>query len=70
MKGQTMSCACEFDVDPDDEDENTPETAWHFRLVCNACGAVWFGLHCPHDGYQNACPECGMRPETMIGDRQ
>ena len=59
-----MSCDCEFQVDPDNPDEDG-EKPWHYRRVCLSCGGVWWGLHCPHDGYQNPCPSCGVRPETV-----
>jgi len=40
-----------------DDDELT-----HFLRTCGACGNQWAGLHCPHDGVQNPCPACGVRP--------
>lgn len=58
-------CDCEFDADPESDDERTPETAWHFKRSCQACGKTWFGLHCPHDGVQNPCPWCGTVPTTV-----
>lgn len=61
------ACACEFDPDPDDPDESTPETAWHFLRTCEFCGEVWYGLHCRHDGYQNPCPQCGKKPTVNRG---
>lgn len=36
--------------------------ATHYERVCLMCGAVWLGLHCPHDGYQNPCPKCDTKP--------
>ena len=42
------------------------EEFWHFKRTCEYCGYIWHALHCPHDGYQNPCPECGKRP-TVIG---
>lgn len=62
-----MSCDCTFDPDPNDPDEDTPEKAWHYKRTCAHCGGVWFGLHCPHDGVQNPCPDCGVRP-TPVAD--
>lgn len=47
---------CEFD--PYDED---PDESYHFKRVCRACGYVFWSLHCPHDGVQSACPNCGIR---------
>ena len=41
------------------------EEYWHYRRTCEHCGHVWGGLHCIHDGYQNACPECGKRPTSV-----
>ncbi len=52
-----MVCDCEFTVDPED-----PEDDWHFDRTCQSCGKQWRGLHCPHDGYQNPCPWCGVMP--------
>lgn len=59
-------CECEFDPYPPNED-GTPdeEESWHFRRTCAVCGNVWYGLHCPHDGYQNPCPECRVRPAPV-----
>lgn len=53
---QEDECNCEFDVDPDD-----PEDDWHYRRTCTSCGKQWWSLHCPHDGYQNPCPACKTR---------
>lgn len=54
-------CNCEFDpYDDGDEDEST-----HFHRTCLFCGERWWGLHCPHDGYQNPCPRCGQRPDPI-----
>lgn len=55
-------CDCQFTPDPNDPDENTPDTAWHYKRTCAACGVEWFGLHCPHDLRQNPCPHCGKVP--------
>jgi hypothetical protein len=54
-------CDCEFAPYDDEPDE----PSWHFKRVCVACGQSWYGLHCPHDGYQNPCPHCGTRPEPI-----
>jgi len=53
-------CNCEFDTDPQSEDERTPETAWHYLRTCTNCGGQWYGLHCPHEGRQNACPHWAL----------
>lgn len=55
------SCVCEFDP----YDDGSDEESWHFKRICLFCGAVWWGLHCPHDGHQNPCPECGKRPVVV-----
>jgi hypothetical protein len=44
------------------------EEQHHYKRICESCGHVWGGLHCPHDGYQNCCPECGQRPKPVDGD--
>ena len=41
---------------------------WHYKRTCEYCGYVWGGLHCPHDGYQNPCPNCGKRPTVIKKD--
>jgi hypothetical protein len=53
-------CDCEFDTDPGD-----PEDDWHFHRTCPNCGEKWWALHCPHDGAQNPCPHCKVRPEPL-----
>ena len=53
-------CECEFDPYDDSDEES-----WHFRRTCLHCGEQWWGLHCPHDGYQNPCPDCGIRPDPV-----
>lgn len=55
-----FDCDCKFDVDPED-----PEDDCHYLRTCLACGEKWYGLHCPHDGYQNRCPKCGHKPEPI-----
>ncbi len=56
-------CACEFDpYEYDDPADDDGEESWHYKRTCGACGCVWWGLHCPHDGIQNTCPECGVVP--------
>ena len=57
-------CTCKFDADPNDPTEDTPETSWHYRRVCEHCKGPWYGLHCPHDGVQNPCPHCGVVPSV------
>lgn len=37
----------------------------HYERTCMYCGRTWLGLHCPHDGYQNACPNCNRKPTTI-----
>lgn len=59
-------CYCEFDVDLSSDDENTPETTWHFKRTCLNCEKEWFGLHCIHDNIQNPCPFCKMIPAPLM----
>jgi hypothetical protein len=56
-------CDCQFTPHLDPEDDEIDD--WHYERTCEFCGAQWWGLHCPHDGYQNPCPECGRRPTTI-----
>jgi hypothetical protein len=56
-----MACGCKFATD--EEGESDP---WHFERKCEHCGGTWWGLHCPHDSYQNPCPDCGERPTVLI----
>lgn len=58
-----LSC-CQFEADPDDEDE-AYEDPWHYRRVCAHCNGVWFGLHCQHDGHQRPCPHCSIIPTPV-----
>jgi len=60
-------CNCEFDPYPEG-DEDFGEESTHFLRTCLFCGCQWWGLHCPHDGYQNNCPDCGKRPVTVPDD--
>lgn len=66
--GVEMMCECEFDPYPADA-EIAGLKSCHFRRICLFCGYVWFGLHCPHDGYQNMCPKCGKYP-AVVADRE
>lgn len=52
-------CCCEFEPDPNDPDEDTIATSWHFRRTCPHCLGVWWSLHCRHDSIQRGCPQCG-----------
>ncbi len=54
-------CDCEFDPYTDDPNEEST----HYLRKCTNCGHEWYGLHCPHDGYQNACPKCGVFPKPQ-----
>jgi len=56
-----MTCNCEFTPDPDDPEEESR----HFLRTCLSCHKEWWALHCPHDGYQNPCHSCGVRPEPV-----
>ncbi len=42
--------------------------SWHYTRTCESCGCIWAGLHCPHDGHQNSCPECSVTPSVVQGD--
>lgn len=44
------------------------EDYFHHQLVCRFCGNTWWGLHCPHDGYQNPCPGCDKPPIPIKGN--
>lgn len=50
-------CDCEFDPYSDSDDKS-----YHFKRICKNCKFEWYGLHCPHDGYQNPCPKCKIKP--------
>ena len=56
-------CDCEFEGDSDDPDD---EAHWHFLRTCKHCGGTWYALHCKHDGYQNPCAVCGVRPDPEL----
>ena len=58
LKPQLAICDCEFTPYADGD----PEESWHYLRQCLFCGHRWYGLHCPHDGYQNPCGKCGQRP--------
>lgn len=55
-------CQCEFQ--PYDEPDPDGES-WHYKRKCRHCGFIWWGLHCPHDGYQNPCPKCKKLPTPV-----
>jgi hypothetical protein len=57
-------CDCEFEPYPEG-DEDFGEESTHYHRTCLFCGAVWWGLHCPHDLYQNPCPDCKKVPLTI-----
>jgi hypothetical protein len=60
-------CDCEFTpYSPSDyEPGQEIEESWHYLRECQECSDQWWGLHCPHDGWQNCCPRCGARPVTI-----
>ncbi|GEM_PF-1899086 len=58
-------CECEFAVSAGSDEE----PSWHFERKCEYCQHVWYGLHCPHDEYQNPCPKCDKRP-TVVFDKE
>ena len=37
----------------------------YYDRTCEHCGHQWEGLHSPEDGYQNPCPDCGVRPTPV-----
>lgn len=51
-------CNCEFAPYP----EGDGKESYHYFRTCLFCGHEWYGLHCPHDGYQNPCSQCGKYP--------
>lgn len=59
------ACGCEFDPRHRDGEHESV----HYHRQCYQCGETWAGLHCPHDGYQNPCPKCGARPDTIAAER-
>ena len=59
----TVICECEFDPYPEN-DGDFGEKSVHFLRTCVFCGHHWWGLHCPHDGIQNPCPNCCKVPAT------
>ena len=56
-----QGCECE----PDAEPEEPGEKKTHYLRTCANCSRQWEGLHCPHDGYQNCCPLCEVRPAPL-----
>lgn len=57
-------CNCEFTPY-----EDSSEESWHYLRICNNCKKTWYSLHCPHDGNQSFCPECGTRA-TQAGGKE
>lgn len=53
---------------PSDNLNKAVEDFYHHQLVCQFCGETWWGLHCPHDGYQNPCPNCDVPPTPLKGN--
>lgn len=49
--------------------EDSHEESCHYLRTCATCGHQWYGHHCPHDGYQNACSQCGTYP-TPVPDTE
>lgn len=67
QREQRTACFCTFDVDPFETDIPWGiENPWHFLRVCQFCHGWWWGLHCPHDGHQNACPHCERHPVAVL----
>jgi len=42
------------------------EERMYNQRTCLGCGYNWWGLHCPHDGYQNPCPNCKLTPKQVV----
>lgn len=53
-------CNCEFSEYDDSDDES-----FHFKRTCEHCNHTWYSLHCRHDGIQNPCPNCGVKPNPV-----
>ena len=53
---------------PKPQANKTIDDYTHYYRVCTTCGYGWWGLHCPHDGYQNNCGNCNTRPTILPGD--
>jgi len=64
LKPDRDVCNCEF-TPYGNGDEDYGEESWHYLRKCMFCGNEWYGLHCLHDGWQNPCPECGVRPAVV-----
>lgn len=42
------------------------EPLWHYFRACAACGYGWASLHCPHEGIQTPCSQCGHRNAVSL----
>lgn len=63
----TADCRCEFTpYAAESQAEDPDEQPDHYLRACASCGAAWYSLHCPHDGFQGKCPECQARA-TRVG---
>lgn len=51
-----QDCDCEQDMGFTDEPDEEPCL---FTRTCQMCGCEWGSGHCPHDGVQRPCPDCG-----------
>jgi hypothetical protein len=60
-------CDCEptpwYNADGTIDEEEGEAT--HYLRECQNCGFVWHSLHCPHDGCQRKCGECGTRAQQV-----
>ena len=54
-------CNCDFTPYPK-IDEDFGKESYHYLRTCLFCEHKWYGLHCPHDFYQNPCSQCGKYP--------
>ena len=58
-------CDCKFTPYPEG-DEDFGEESIHYLRTCEFCSYRWWSLHCPHDGYQNSCPQCERHPTVVL----
>lgn len=49
---------------PEGTDDDSQELT-HYMRTCAFCNMRWESLRCPHNGYQNPCPNCGHRQAVL-----
>ena len=37
-----------------------------YERLCDYCAYAWDDTRCPHDTYQNPCPECDVVPVPQL----